>query len=518
MAEPDHHHDARARDGGDAGPERFADPGSRHLAAALRTSCRLLGAIMLFGVAVFLAMGFQFVRPGEVAIRSVFGRVVGITPEGLAYNWPAPIGRIDKVNVGERTIAVDDFWMNETKKDQLQPNLRKREIPKGGLRPGWDGALLTGDRNLLHVRLECKYAVARTGYELPYDDPLVADHPFVKFLRRSPGREETVGQARERWRRDVSQELPPRLTRAEAGRPLRLAARAMRFTCSTSPALLHRMHVRDAGEMVRSALCGAAIRAGAVRTAFGLQRTEQAEFENEVRAGAQATLDAMKSGILVRSVKLRHSTWPLRTLPDYDAAMQAIAQAETLKSKAREVALGLLNSTAGPVAAGKLAGDLEDVVDPAAAAAVLDVADGRIAATNLIGQYNEAVRRGRDEIARQLLERIENVLVSDELQGQARRVLGEARAARSSIIQGVKSRLERFRKRLSAYRDNPEFVLDRWWMETREEILNSPTAEKHFIMPGGPKTILRISRDPDMARQTDRAWLGSKQGKPGGSD
>ncbi len=518
MAEQDHHHDPRTQDDRDAGPDHFTDPGSRHLAAALRTSFRLLGAIMLLGVAAFLAMGFQFVRPGEVAIRTVFGRVVGITPEGLAYNWPAPIGRIDKVNVGERTTAIDDFWMNETKKDQLQPNLRKRSIPKGGLRPGWDGALLTGDRNLLHVRLECKYAVDRTGYELPYGDPLVADNPFVEFVRESPGPKETVAAARERWRREVSQNVPPRLMSADAGQPLRLAVQRMRFTCSTPPALLHRTHVRDAGEMVRSALCGAAIRAAAVRTAFGLQRTGQAEFENEVRTSAQATLDAVKSGILVRSVKLRHSTWPLRTLPDYDAAMQAVSQAETLKSKAREVAVRLLNNTAGPVAAGKLAGSLEDVVAPRAAAGLLDTPGGRTVEANLIGQYNEAVRRGRDELARQLIERIENVLVSDELQGHARRVLGEARAARSSVIQAVKSRLDRFNKRLSAYRDNPEFVLDRWWMETREEILNSPTAEKHYIMPGGPKTILRISRDPDMIRQMDRAWLKSKKGKQGGSD
>ena len=75
-----------------------------------------------------------------------------------------------------------------------------------------------------------------------------------------------------------------------------------------------------------------------------------------------------------------------------------------------------------------------------------------------------------------------------------------------------------FDKLLQAYRANPEFALNRWWVETREEVLGYPTAEKHYIMPGGPKTILRISRDPDMIRQMDRAWLKSKKGKQGGSD
>ena len=32
-------------------------------------------------------------------------------------------------------------------------------MPRGGLRPGWDGAVFTGDRNLLHVLLVCNYRV-----------------------------------------------------------------------------------------------------------------------------------------------------------------------------------------------------------------------------------------------------------------------------------------------------------------------------------------------------------------------
>ena len=449
-AHPDHAHGH----GPDDGPERYADPGGEHLAAALRTSFRLLGAIMVLGVGAFLAMGFQFVRPGEVAIRTVFGKVVGTTPEGLAYNWPAPIGRIEKVSVGERTIRIDDFWMNETREDQLQPTLRKRAIPKGGLRPGWDGALLTGDRNLLHMRLKCTYALRRL------------------------------------W--DPAREIDP----------------VLRF----------RQSISDANETMRSVLCDAAIRAAALRTADGLQRTERAAFEDDVRKAAQKSLDAIPSGIGVRTVKVVNSTWPLRALPDYDAAMQAISEAETLKSKARQVAVGVLNATAGPVAAQKLVGTLEDVVSPSSAGAAPSEPGGKIAERDLIGQYNEAVRLGRTERVGQLIDRIENLLVSDELQGQARRILREARTARSSVIQAVKSRLDRFRKHLPAYRHNGEFALNRWWVETREEILSSPTAEKHYIPPGGPKTILRINRDPDMIRETDRAWLKSKQGNQGGAN
>jgi hypothetical protein len=243
MAEPDNHPEASTAETPPAAPpggtadRRFADPAGEHLASALRTSFRLLAAIMVVGVLAFLAMGFEFVQPGEMAIRTVFGEVVGTTTAGLAYNWPQPIGRIEKIYVGERTIALDDFWMNETQKDQLQPDLRKRQAPRGGLRPGWDGAMLTGDRNLLHMRLKCTYVVGRGGYELPYDDPLVADNLVVRFVGRSPGPDETVAAAGRRWRREVSDAVPAELRGAEANATLLSVVREKRFPCAQVPAL-----------------------------------------------------------------------------------------------------------------------------------------------------------------------------------------------------------------------------------------------------------------------------------------
>jgi len=450
MAE--NHEPARVH-GGDVDPEDFGDAGARQLAAALRTSFRLLALLMVFGVAAFLAMGFQSVRPGEVAIRTVFGHVVGTTTEGLAYNWPAPIGRIEKIPVGERTITVDDFWMNETRKDQLEPNLRKRKAPRGGLRPGWDGALLTGDRNLLHMRLRCTYALSR------------------------------------QW--DPAREI--------------------------DPVLRYRENVSDANEFLRSALCGSAIRAAAIRTADGLQRTDRAAFESDVRALAQRSLRQLRSGIQVRTVKVVNSTWPLRTLTDYDAAQQAVNEAETLRNNARSVAVALLNSTAGPVAARLLVGDPAKVI-AAGRETVSPGAGTRPAGDDdLVGRYNDALRRGDKTRAGELLRLVENVLVSDATEGQVRRVLREARSYRAGTIQGVKSRVAHFKKNLPAYRRNPAFMLDRWWMETREAILGQATAEKHYIPPGGPKTVLRISRDPEIIRQTDRARMRAGTGqKPAG--
>jgi len=501
MGESKHNHDddadglsccrqGPARD--DGGPE-FTDPAGEHLAAALRTSFWLLGATMVLGVAAFLAVGFQFIRPGEVAIRTVFGKVIGVTPEGLAYNWPAPIGRIEKIDVGEQTIDVDDFWMNETPADKKQPNLRKRTAPPGGLRPGWDGALLTGDRNLLHMRLKCTYAITRT-YDLPWDDPELARHPVIVLMRGSPSPSETVEAARKRAHAESAGPVVLRfLDKFDSAGPLAGAVKSSKFASPVEHALYYRQNVLDGNETIGSVLCDAAIQAAGSRTADGLQRTERGAFERDVMHMAQAKLDTLKSGILVRAVKVTDSTWPLATLPDYDAAQSAVQQAETLKSQARSLAVTKLNSTAGIDSARLLVGDVsaKGPADPNA---------------NFIGQYNDAVSRGDTEAAARLLARIDNVLVSDTTTGQARAILSSAGAYRTDTIQAVKKRVTDFLQRLPAYQENPSFAMNRWWDETREEILSNPTAEKHYITESDQKIILRLNRDSDIIRQARRAW------------
>lgn len=513
MAETKHNHHDRAGGpgccghgpgGGDDGPE-FTDPAGEHLSAALRTSFRLLGAAMVLGVVAFLAVGFQFIKPNEAAIRTVFGKVVGVTSEGLAYNWPAPIGRIEKINIGEQTIVVEDFWMNETPADKAKKSLRDRTAPPGGLRPGWDGALLTGDRNLLHVRLKCTYAITRT-YDLPWDAPELADHPVIAFMRRSPSPSETVDTARKRAQAENADPIVPRfLEKFDSAMPLADAVKSAKFASSINPALYYRLNVLDGKQTVRMTLCAAAIRAAATRTADGLQRTEQGAFERDVMDVAQEKLDMLKSGILVRAVKVTHSTWPLATLTDYDAAQSAVQQAETLKSQARSLAVTLLNSTAGIEAARILVGDFSSgaPADPN---------------TNLIGQYNAAVSSGDTQAAARLMERIDNVLVSDATTGAAKAFLSNASAYRTDTIQAVKKRVTDFLQRLPAYEKNPSFAMNRWWDEAREEILSNPTAEKHYITESDQKIILKLNRDSDIIRQTRRAWTawlsGQKHSNP----
>ena len=457
MTDEHSHHDHPPLANGDSPrsdePEQFADPGRRHLAAALRTSFWLLGAMMILGVAAFLAMGIEFVEPGEVAIRTVFGEVVGTTEKGLAYNWPSPIGRIETISVGERTIQVDDFWLHERPED-LAKDLRKRTPPRGGLRPGWDGALLTGDRNLLHMRIKCTYAVSRQW------DPNVEMDPVLQF----------------------------------------------------------RIHVKDPNETMRSVLCGAAIRAAAIRTADGLQRTERAAFETDVRKRAQQHLSQLRSGIVVRTVKVEQSTWPLRTLADYDAAQRAVSKAETLKSKAMSEAIEILTAAAGQVAYRRLVGDPQEVTGLGTRSAAAQTSGKAEEDYNLIGQYDKAVRGGDPARAKALLERIDSVLLSGTTGGEGSRIIAQADAYATGTKEAVKRRVRRFNDLLPEYEKAPEFMIDRLWQETREAILSSPTVEKHYVtVTGKGQMILRVNRDPDIVKQIRRAGLKTKQANETGA-
>ena len=130
---------------------------NRSLADALRLSFVLLSVGMVIVLIAFLASGFTLVRSSEIGVKLFFGRIVGegnerIVGEGLCWSWPEPIGRVEKIPTATQVIKIDDFWMYE-RPEEVDTPLAERTPQSPGLRPGFDGALLTGDRALVHVKL-----------------------------------------------------------------------------------------------------------------------------------------------------------------------------------------------------------------------------------------------------------------------------------------------------------------------------------------------------------------------------
>ncbi|MCA1952493.1 MAG: FtsH protease activity modulator HflK [Hyphomicrobiales bacterium] len=91
----------------------------------------------LLAIAGWLLTGFYTVRPNEIGIERVFGRFAALTAPGLNWNWPYPVGRIDKPTIAVQTIEV---------------GLRSDARGRGGVRDVREESLmLTGDENIVDV-------------------------------------------------------------------------------------------------------------------------------------------------------------------------------------------------------------------------------------------------------------------------------------------------------------------------------------------------------------------------------
>ena len=435
------------------------DAAGRSLADALRLSFRFLSLIMIVVLVAFALTGLTQVQPNECGVRLLFGRIDGagsgaVIGEGLTWSWPEPIGRIVKVNVGQRELAIDEFWFHESPADALKP-LRDKLPPSEGLRPGRDGALLTGDRGLVHVKVRCFYTIRHRG-DVPDPDAVLA------FLA----------------------------------------------------------NVRDPAEMVRSAVCNAAIDAAATRTVDAIYPTGQKDFADAIAERAQQHLDRFASGLQIQQILVPTSTVPLEAVGAFDAVTSARQDADRKENKAMGEATLLLLNTAGASWA-KLVGNpgpvrgLETSTRPAEPLLVryararerLDAA--RRQAAGAAGAAQAAALRDQQAAqaeADDLLKQIDQVLMSNETGGAVAQIFVSARAYRDTIVQRVDAWARTFEELLPRYQATPALLMSRLWEDVRSEVLNRPTNEAYYLTGAG-RTFLQIGRPPETARRIRREFL-----------
>ncbi len=106
----------------------------------------IYGAIGLF--ILWLASGFYVVNPKENGVELVFGKLNGISQEGLNYNLPAPIGEVIKPEV--------------TKVNQVEIGFRSNlaNSPKNLDR---ESEMLTGDENIIDVQFNVFWRIKDAG-------------------------------------------------------------------------------------------------------------------------------------------------------------------------------------------------------------------------------------------------------------------------------------------------------------------------------------------------------------------
>lgn len=145
------------------GRERFSDFSSRfgggNVGGGMRATF-FFGALMLV-LLVWLATGFYTVDPDEQALVRVFGRVTGISQQGLHWRAPTPIGRHDTVKVTQVRRMEVGF--------RSMPNSVVRTDPVEAL-------MITGDENIVDVEMVVLYRISNINdYILKIRDPGDAD-------------------------------------------------------------------------------------------------------------------------------------------------------------------------------------------------------------------------------------------------------------------------------------------------------------------------------------------------------
>lgn len=171
----DHHHDhghphdhdhglglfEHAHRAPDDEPDAPMDAASQSLAEALRQSFRILKGVMVLLVILYAGSGIKFLEPNEEAVVFRFGRLLPAAyTSGALFAWPFPVDEVVRLPVKEANEMLLDshmLWMTE---DEKSKGLTFVSRGHEGLDPNRDGALLTGDGGLVHIRWIVTYRIS----------------------------------------------------------------------------------------------------------------------------------------------------------------------------------------------------------------------------------------------------------------------------------------------------------------------------------------------------------------------
>jgi membrane protease subunit HflK len=211
----------------------------RHIPLRKKGVIVLLGGVIL---AVYLLSGVYTVKPGEVAVSTIFGKEVrqAITA-GLHYRLPWPFEAIEKVNVSE--IRRTDVGVASSEGSLLFPKKAMAELlPQagGGGGHGAHGSLseppkaaetipspaknqfFTGDENILEIRMNIQYQIKDAsdylfGMNSPDSLVPVAAHAAVTEFFGSMPVEELLTVAKSQIQRRIAQRAQSMLDEYRAG-------------------------------------------------------------------------------------------------------------------------------------------------------------------------------------------------------------------------------------------------------------------------------------------------------------
>jgi membrane protease subunit HflK len=148
-------------------------------------SPRGIALVGLAAVLIWLLTGFYTVRTSEAGVETIFGRMTGLTGEGLHWNWPSPIGGVLKPEVtGVRQTSIGLAIVPGTGRGPVRAADR-------------ESLMLTGDENIIDVQAVVSWRVdwearARQGAPPQASEGI---RQFVFNIRNAPKTVEDVAES-----------------------------------------------------------------------------------------------------------------------------------------------------------------------------------------------------------------------------------------------------------------------------------------------------------------------------------
>ena len=263
--------------------EEPLDPANKSLADALRASFWVLKLVMVAVVLFFLGSGIKNVDETEVQVRWRLGRHHAVLEPGLHFSFPYPVDELIKVPTQPQALEVDAFWLNIKEADKGK-NLAELSARSTKLDPALEGALITGDRMIMHILLDVEYRI-------------VEPKKFVDNVRIHETHDEET--------------------------------------------------TRDERSMLQSILQNALI-AEAGRTRADVIWRRPSRVADAVRRRAQDQIDALELGITLDKVSAPESHYPLQVKQGFLGVEQAQARMNDSIQKANKDREETLKSAAGP--------------------------------------------------------------------------------------------------------------------------------------------------------------------------
>jgi len=234
-------------------------------------------------------------------------------------------------------------------------------------------------------------------------------------------------------------------------------------------------NVTDEEQIIRTVAEWATIRAVSQMRTDDIVRGEAESLTLKIRDLMQQRLDHLGTGLTVIDVLIPQRTVPLQVRGAYLAVIKAENEKQRTISQARAEATKILNETAG-------------------------------AAYMKIGRTIAEFERAREVGDQQEVERLEKrifELLEDEAGGRVAKVLGEAQAYRTRILQKVQAEVRRFRELYPKYKENPSIFIQRLWEDVKEEVFTSPDVEVFYLPPGSKEIRLQMNRNPQYLRERE---------------